>query len=464
MGFATQFAVPLLAMVLLRNLIKRPFGTLFLEGLSVFLPMSAPLEQPPAGKTTKKDRKMLHKRQLALKGVQSNVSLQQISPSALTELYKEPATYGSSFEALGVLLLMLLGGVVCHFILGPLFGLWQDVFVWSLCPVLVAWAVHQLLVLQAGGSLLRLVGDRIYIAAMALTMAVAAYLLLVGAPRRWVCWDVRQAAAQLDELWNVGGARVLASRLNHPLLKVIGISNQQLTEAGAALPGPPQLRSDPMAVAAGIAAVAGLLGASLMGSCGRIARLYAHISPVPQWAEQYLAPPALVTAALRLALTAPLVVVLYGIKPMSGFLASGLGIANPGTFLDTTLTGTSAASPPSAAASASVKEVRDMVARRRLHNVYATVCQRQRACLPRKGSEGLVARDIRFCVKNGPIRVFGTPSAPPKKIIFLPRTPPRKIFSYPAPPLKVRDGATAAGSCDDSDSPAAHVRQLGRHP
>lgn len=63
-----------------------------------------------------------------------------------------------------------------------------------------------------------------------------------------------------EQLWNVGGARVLASRLNHPLLKVIGISNQQLTEAGAALPGPPQLRSDPMAVAAGIAAVAGLLG------------------------------------------------------------------------------------------------------------------------------------------------------------------------------------------------------------
>lgn len=83
-----------------------------------------------------------------------------------------------------------------------------------------------------------------------------------------------------------------------------------------------------------------------MGSCGRIARLYAHISPVPQWAEQYLAPPALVTAALRLALTAPLVVVLYGIKPMSGFLASGLGIANPGTFLSGPAAGVAGAVGP----------------------------------------------------------------------------------------------------------------------
>ena len=84
---------------------------------------------------------------------------------------------------------------------------------WSLCPVLVAWAVHQLLLQQAGGSLLRLVGDRIYIAAMALTMAVAAYLLLVGAPRRWVCWDVRQAAAQLDEVgagWSGEGVAMRA--------------------------------------------------------------------------------------------------------------------------------------------------------------------------------------------------------------------------------------------------------------
>jgi hypothetical protein len=70
-----------------------------------------------------------------------------------------------------------------------------------------------------------------------------------------------------------------------------------------------------------------------MGSCARIARLYSHISPVPQWAEQYLAPPAIVTAVLRLALAVPLVVVLYGIKPMAGFVAGGLGVTNPGTFL-----------------------------------------------------------------------------------------------------------------------------------
>ncbi|KAG2451823.1 hypothetical protein HYH02_003599 [Chlamydomonas schloesseri] len=423
MGLATQFAVPLLFMVLFRNLIKRPVGTFFLEGLNVFLPLSAPLQQPPPAKTTKKDRRMLQKRQLALKGAQSNVFMQQISPSALNNLYEEPATYGGSFEALGVLLLMLLGGVLCHFTLGPLFGLWQDVFVWSLSPVLVVWAVHQLLVLQAGGSLLRLLGDRAYVAATAVTAAVAAYLLLVAAPRGWVCWDVRQAAPQLDELWNVGGARVLAGRMNNPLVKAIGISSQQLSAAGAALPPMPQLRSDPMLVAAGLAAVAGVLAASLMGSCVRIARLYSHISPVPQWAEQYLAPPAVVTAVLRLALAVPLVVVLYGVKPMAGFLAGGLGVADPGTFLsgpaagaagavgpvlllvasllfillirplaaahlgtgllewhvlrhsDTTITGSAASAPPSAAASASVKEVRDMVARRRLHNVYATVCQ-----------------------------------------------------------------------------------------
>ncbi|KAG2441731.1 hypothetical protein HXX76_003346 [Chlamydomonas incerta] len=294
---------------------------------------------------------------------------------------------------------------------------------WSLCPVVIAWAVHQLLVLQTGGSLMRLLGDQAYIAAVAVTAAAAAYLLLVAAPRSWICWDVGQAAAQLDELWNVGGARVLASRLNNPLLKALGISNQQLSAAGAALPGAPQLHSDPMAVAAGVAAVAGVLAASMMASCSRIARLYAHISPVPQWAEQYLAPPAIVTAVLRLALAVPLVVVLYGLKPMTAYLASGLGVANPGTFLsgptagaagavgpalllatsllfilairplaaahlgtgllewhvlrhsDTTLTGAVAAAQPTAAASASVKEVRDMVARRRLNNVYATVCQ-----------------------------------------------------------------------------------------
>ncbi len=65
------------------------------------MPHTSPIPTPPPGaKTTKKDRKLLQKRQLTLKNAGQTLTMQQLSLAGLLHVYKEPATFGSSFETL----------------------------------------------------------------------------------------------------------------------------------------------------------------------------------------------------------------------------------------------------------------------------------------------------------------------------------------------------------------------------
>lgn len=65
------------------------------------MPHTAPIPTPPPGaKTTKKDRKLMQKRQLTLKNAGQTLTMQQLSLAGLMHVYKEPATFGSSFETL----------------------------------------------------------------------------------------------------------------------------------------------------------------------------------------------------------------------------------------------------------------------------------------------------------------------------------------------------------------------------
>ncbi|GLC44919.1 hypothetical protein PLESTM_001662500 [Pleodorina starrii] len=280
----------------------QPTGALFLEGLYAYLPQSSAIPNPPPGpKASKRDRKLLQKRQLQLQGAQqSSLIMQQLSPSALSHLNSEPTTFGSNFETLGILLLVLFVGLVVHFTLGTLLGLWQEVLLYSLGPLVVLWAAWQLVLLECNGSLGRLLGDRFRVVLFAMVAGAAAYALLLGAPRGWIRWDVRQAARDLDQLFNGGIARLVAARMRH-------------------YRPPPPLVSDPTSVAGGLALVAGLIAAALLGPASRVAKLYAYTSPVPVWAAKYLTPHPLATAAVRASLVLPLLVVLYGIVPMSDF-------------------------------------------------------------------------------------------------------------------------------------------------
>lgn len=76
----------------------------------------------------------------------------------------------------------------------------QDVLIWSLCPLLVLWAVVLLALLDGGGSLLALLARRPHVAALGMAGAAGAYLLLVAAPQEWFAWDVAAAARDLEEV------------------------------------------------------------------------------------------------------------------------------------------------------------------------------------------------------------------------------------------------------------------------
>ncbi|EFJ45671.1 hypothetical protein VOLCADRAFT_94071 [Volvox carteri f. nagariensis] len=366
---------------------RQPAGALFLEGLFTFLPQSSAIPNPPIGpKTTKRDRKLLQKRQLQLQDAQSSLVMQQLSPSALSHLSSEPSTFGSSFETLGVLLMVLLVGLIVHFTLGPLIGLWQEILLFTLGPMVVMWALSQLIMVECGGSLRRLMpgGDRFRVLVLAGLGGLAAYGILMAAPPGWIRWDVREAAKHLDQFVNVGVARLLAARVRH-------------------YQPPPPLHSDPGLVAGGLAVVAGLLGAALMGPAARIAKLYSYTSPVPFWAAKYLTPHPAAKAAVHLSLVLPLLVVLYGIVPMSDFLAPLTAAAALGPALVVAAAAAQLfAIRPLAAAhlgggllewhvlrhealpggggggaggNTALQGAREVLIRKRLHLVYATVCQ-----------------------------------------------------------------------------------------
>ncbi|GIL64020.1 hypothetical protein Vafri_18008 [Volvox africanus] len=383
MGLFVYFAVPLICTLLFRHFIRQPTGSLFLEGLYTFLPQASAIANPPPGpKATKRDRKLLQKRQLQLQGAQSSLIMQQLSPSALSHLSSEPSTFGSNFETLGILLLVLFVGVVVHFILGPLLGLWQEVLLYTLGPLVVLWAPSQLVILECNGSLKRLLGDRFRVVVLAAVGGAAAYGILLAAPPGWIRWDIRSAAKDLDELYMGGITRLLAVRMRryHP---------------------PPRLDSDPSWVAAGLAAVAGVIAATLLGPASRVAKLYHYTSPVPSWAAKYLTPHPLTTAIVRLSLVLPLLVVLYGIVPMSDFwpvppaAAGALGPAlvaaaavvqllavRPlvaahlgGGLLEWHLLRHEALPGGGGGGSTGGQTVRDSLIRKRLTLVYATVCQ-----------------------------------------------------------------------------------------
>ncbi|GIM14882.1 hypothetical protein Vretimale_17754 [Volvox reticuliferus] len=357
----------------------QPTGSLFLEGLYTFLPQASAIANPPPGpKTTKRDRKLLQKRQLQLKGAQSSLIMQQLSPSALSHLSSEPSTFGSNFETLGILLLVLFVGVVVHFTLGPLLGLWQEVLLYTLGPLVVLWAPAQLAILDCNGSLKRLLGDRFRVVVLAALGGAAAYAILLAAPPGWIRWDIQSATKDLDELYMKSVTRLLAARMRR-------------------YHAPPPLDSDPTWVAAGLAAVAGVIAAALLGPASRVAKLYHYTSPVPSWAAKYLTPHPLAAAVVRLSLVLPLLVVLYGIVPMSDFwpvppaVAAALG---PALVAAAAVAQLLAVRPLVAAhlgggllewhllrhealpgGSTGGQTVRDSLIRKRLTLVYATVCQ-----------------------------------------------------------------------------------------
>ncbi|GLI71436.1 hypothetical protein VaNZ11_016650 [Volvox africanus] len=382
MGLFVYFAVPLICTLLFRHFIRQPTGSLFLEGLYTFLPQASAIANPPPGpKATKRDRKLLQKRQLQLQGAQCSLIMQQLSPSALSHLSSEPSTFGSSFETLGILLLVLFVGVVVHFILGPLLGLWQEVLLYTLGPLVVMWAPAQLVTLECNGSLKRLLGDRFQVVVLAAVGGAAAYGILLAAPPGWIRWNIQSASKDLDELYMGSITRLLAVRMRryHP---------------------PPPLDSDPCWVAAGLAAVAGVVAATLLGPASRVAKLYHYTSPVPSWAAKYLTPHPLATAIIRLSLVLPLLVVLYGIIPMSDFWpvpSAVAGALGPALVAATAVVQLLAVRPLVAAhlgggllewhllrhealpggggGSTGAQTVRDTLIRKRLTLVYATVCQ-----------------------------------------------------------------------------------------
>lgn len=81
------------------NSCRCPTGALLLEGLKVYMPSSKPIIQQPSA-NTKKEKKQLSRRQLELKGSQSQQLIcQQLTHSGLMHLYREPATMGGDLES-----------------------------------------------------------------------------------------------------------------------------------------------------------------------------------------------------------------------------------------------------------------------------------------------------------------------------------------------------------------------------
>ncbi|PNH07458.1 hypothetical protein TSOC_006080, partial [Tetrabaena socialis] len=270
MGLAVYFATPVLCAILFRHFVRQPIGSIFLEGLYAYLPHEASITPPPGAKASKRDRKLLQKRQIALKGASQSVVAQQLSPSALSHLNSEPSTFGAALETLGVLVLVLLVGLAVHLTFGPLFGMWQDVLMWSLGPLIVLWAAAQLLLLEGNGSLTKLMGSKWHVTALGALCAAAAYAALVLAPAAgWLPWDVHAAAKDMDELVNVSVRRLLARRLKE-------------------FKPPPPFTSDPNVLAVAIAVLAGILGEHCASGEGRggvmAGRGRRHPSRREQWA------------------------------------------------------------------------------------------------------------------------------------------------------------------------------------
>ncbi len=142
-----------------------------------------------------------------------------------------------------------------------------------------------------------------------------------------------------------------------------------------------------------------IAAAVTVSPAARIARLYTYVSPVPYWAKKYLSPNPAVQLLLVLSLALPAFVVLYGIKPLVDYWeapAAAVAAAGPilvslaavaqilavrplvgahlgSGLLEWHLVRHDTGGP--GANNANQVATREAVVRKRLLNVYATVCQ-----------------------------------------------------------------------------------------
>lgn len=262
----------------------------------MYMPSNSPITAPPSTQLTKKERKLMTRKQLELKGSQEQQLIsQQLSRSGLIHLYKEPVTMGSDFEALGVVLLVMGVGLAVHFSMGPLMGLQQDFLVLCMGLVIIAYAMW--LALRSEFSFERTVlqqlGGKLHLAVLFLAGAVGTMAVLtVAAPQGWVTFDVYRASQDLHQL-------------------IVWLIKKRKLDLE-----PPQ-PLDPTSLAIALSILGGCTSAALWAPVSRIARLYNQHSPVPYWGAEYLALGPLATSIVQLALALPAAVVVMWLPPMT---------------------------------------------------------------------------------------------------------------------------------------------------